>query len=152
MIAKELTRYMNHHVTLHLSESKANQLRLHDPILNGKVTNVSNEGIVFSVKSTTHILLAHDILDIRVRRGRVVTRMVRVFGPRDDVRQHLADRHGTSMVMLRSLSPEVALAYHQRIDHSDLGHRHGDKPGTRAIDPNLASQAMEQLDEMEMEE
>lgn len=152
MKAQELTRYMNHHVTLHLTDSKVTQLKLDSPIISGKVTNVSPEGIVFSVKSTTHIILARDIFDIRIRRGRVVTRMVRVFGPRDDVRQHLADRHGTSMVMLRSLSPEVALAYHERLDHSDLGHRHGDKPGTRAIDPNLASQAMEQLDEMEMEE
>ena len=149
MNASELTRYMNHFVTLHLSEERATQLRLHDPILNGKVTNVSPQGIVFSVKSTAHIIMAHDILGIRVKRGRVVTRMVRVFTPQDDVRQHLADRHGTSMVMLRSLSSEVALAYHARIDHTDLGHRHGTKPGTRAIDPTEASRAMEQLDEME---
>lgn len=152
MKAAELTRYMNHFVTLRLDERRAGQLKLDDPVLNGKVTNVSSEGIVFSVKSTTHILLAQDILDIRVKRGRVVTRMVREFTERDDVRQHLADRHGTSMVMLRSLSPEVALAYHAKIDHSDLGHRHGPKPGTRAVDADGASRAMEQLDEMELDE
>lgn len=137
MEAKELTRYMNHFVTIHLSSERANQLRMHDPILVGKVTNVSPSGIVFSVKSTTHIFMAQDILEIRLRRGRVVVRVVRDFTSQDDVRQHLADRHGTSMVMLRSLSAEVALAYHARIDHSDLGHRHGPE------------RVMEQLDEME---
>ena len=140
MKANELTRYMNHFVTLRLSEARASQLRLHESqILVGKVTNVSPQGIVFSVKSTAHIILAQDILEIRVKRGRVVTRMVRAFTPQDDVRQHLADRHGTSMVMLRSLPPEVALAYHARIDHSDLGHRH----------PADASRVMSQLDEIE---
>lgn len=127
MKADELTRYMNHVVTLRLAEAKAGQLRLDDPVLSGKVTNVSPVGIVFNAKSTTHILAAHDILEIRIKRGRVVTRVVREFTSEDDVRQHLADRHGTSMVMLRSLSPEVALTYHARIDHSDLGHRHGSK-------------------------
>ncbi len=136
----ELNRYMNHFVTLRLTEARAEQLRLEDPVLSGRVTNVSPSGLVFSVKSTTHIFMAPEILEIRLRRGRVVVRVVRDFTGQDDVRQHLADRHGTSIVMLRSLTAEVALAYHAKIDHSDLGHRHADP-----------ARIMEQLDEMEEE-
>lgn len=152
MKTMDLNRYMNHQVAVHLTEGKARELKADDCVVTGKVTKVSNSGIILSARSTTTILLAEDITDIRIRRGRVVVRMVRVFSDRDDVRQHLADRHGLWIGLLRSLSPEAAHAYHEKIDHADLGHKHGDKPGTQVVDPDQANRAMEALDEMELED
>ncbi len=148
----ELNRYMNHQVAVHLTREKASELRAEDCVVTGKVTKVSSSGIILSARSTTIILMAEDITDIRIRRGRVVVRMVRIFTDRDDVRQHLADRHGLWVGMLRTLTPEAAHAYHEKIDHSDLGHKHGEKPGTQVVDPDQANRAMEVLDEMELED
>ncbi len=152
MNPKDLYRYMNHQVTVILKPEAAKRLRVEGGSLTGKVTNVSESGIVLSARSTAAIIDASDIQDVRIRRGRVVVRMVRIFTGRDDVRQHLADRHGVWVQLLRTLTPEAAHLYHERIDHTDLGHRHGDKPGTQVIDTNAANKAMEELDEMELED
>lgn len=149
MSTLELQRFMNHVVTITLSDSRAAELKLEEPKLSGKVTNVSPRGIVLSAKSSATIVLVADIVNIRLKRDRVVSRMVRIFGSQDDVRQHLADRHGTSMSLLRTLSPEVALQYHDKINHSDLGHQHGDKVGTRTVDEVTAERIMNRLDEMD---
>lgn len=149
MESLQLHRYMNHIVTITLSEGKAAELKLDEPRISGKVTNVSPRGLVLAAKSSATIIMADDILEVRLKRDRVITRMVRVFGPQDDVRQHLADRHGTFVSLLRSLSHEIALSYHNKIDHRDLGHQHGERPGTRAVNETEARFAMRQLDELE---
>lgn len=149
MSTLELYRYMNHVVTVMLSENRAAELKLDEPKLSGKVTSVSPRGIVLSARSTAIIILASDILGVRLKRDRVVTRMVRLFDDNDDPRQHLADRHGTSVTLLRTLAPETALKYHDKIDHTDLGHQHGNRPGIRTVNEGVADRIMERLDGME---
>lgn len=149
MSALELQRYINHVVTITLSETRAAELRVEDCRISGKVTDVSPRGLVLAAKSAATIILEADILDIRLKRDRVIARMVRTYGPRDDVRQHLADRHGTSMSLLRTLDPAVALVYHDKLDHKDLGHQHGPRPGTRTVNEDAAQSIMRQLDELE---
>lgn len=150
---QELSRYINHQVTVRLTPEGSRLLRVSDSHLMGKVTNVSSNGIVLSARSTSSILAADVIEDIEIRRGRtrVVVRMVRIFSDREDVRQHLADRHGVWVGLLRSLTPEAAYSYHEKIDHTDLGHHHGDKPGTQVVDADAAERAMEELDEMHLD-
>lgn len=41
-----------------------------------------------------------------------------------DARQHLADRHGTSLEWVNTATPEQALEYHGTLNHEDLGHTH----------------------------
>lgn len=152
MNSKELARYMNHQIQVKLTPAAALRLRAESGSLTGRVTNVSKDGIVLSARSTVTIIAADEIDEVRIRRGRVVVRMVRVFSDRDDVRQHLADRHGVWVGLLRSLTPDSAHIYHEKIDHSDLGHQHGERtPGTQVVDPVAANEAMEQLDEMELD-
>lgn len=149
MEALELYQFINHVVTVRLSLAKAAELKLDEPRISGKVTEASPTGLVLAAKSTATILRTGDILGIRLKRDRVITRVLRIFTEDDDVRQHLADRHGAWMSLLRTLSPEAALAYHNKIDHSDLGHQHGLKPGTHLINGYAAEHTMRQLDEME---
>jgi hypothetical protein len=57
----------------------------------------------------------------------------------DDVRQHLADRHGVAVTWLNAAAPQQAFDYHADIDHSDLAHTHGSAAqrladGTQAAD------------------
>lgn len=46
-------------------------------------------------------------------------------------RRHLADFHGFSLSTLNGMSDEAALALHDEIDHSDLGHNHDLDEGAR---------------------
>ena len=147
--ASELYQFINHNVTVTLSDFKAAELNLADPNIAGKVVDVSDKGIVLSAKNAAIILSRQDILNLRFRRQRVVSRMVRIFGRQDDVRQHLADRHGTWISLLRTLNPEAALRYHEKIDHKDLGHQHSNKVGTRAVNEDVANRTINQLDEIE---
>ena len=41
-----------------------------------------------------------------------------------NVRQHLADRHGLKLEEVNRMSEEEAVKYHDKLDHSILGHRH----------------------------
>lgn len=43
-------------------------------------------------------------------------------------RQHLADYHAATLTEVNSMTEESAFSAHQAIDHSDLGHIHGEKP------------------------
>jgi hypothetical protein len=45
----------------------------------------------------------------------------------DSARAHLADRHGLTLTEVNALPPQGALELHEKMDHTDLGHRHGVK-------------------------
>lgn len=49
----------------------------------------------------------------------------------DAVRQHLIDKHGFSLTLINSADENRAMKIHADIDHSDLGHAHGE-PKTEA--------------------
>lgn len=44
--------------------------------------------------------------------------------PEGQMRRHLAMYHGTSLKWCRENTEEAAVAFHNSIDHSDVGHRH----------------------------
>lgn len=43
-------------------------------------------------------------------------------------RAHLAQAHGFTLSSVNSMTEEVAFEQHKGVDHSDLGHQHGEKP------------------------
>jgi hypothetical protein len=62
------------------------------------------------------------------------------------MRQHLADKHGTSLQWCKSATEQQAVDFHKTIDHSDLGHNHEakDKPAderTEALSDEAGEQA-----------
>lgn len=124
--------------------------------VNGKLLAVSPNGLVIQNKTGTEIIGLADLLDIEetpkqlslhiVRRwvkpvtpgsatGTVIKRWVEEEAM-PSVRQHLADRHGVPLDLIKAATPEAALMLHDGIDHKLLGHEHGVKPpGTRGRKP-----------------
>lgn len=45
----------------------------------------------------------------------------------DTVRQHLLDKHSFSLALINTADEKRAIEIHDAIDHTDLGHAHGDK-------------------------
>lgn len=48
-----------------------------------------------------------------------------------NVRQHLLDRHGMPFSFIKAMDDTQAFEAHDKINHSDLGHAHGEKPQRR---------------------
>lgn len=124
--------------------------------ITGKLLAATSKGIVVQTRSNTEIIELSALLDVEeaakrptlhiVRRwiktvtlgtptGVVVKRWIEEAAM-PSVRQHLTDRHGVPLDLIKALSPEAAMTMHQGIDHSLLGHEHGTKPpGKRGRKP-----------------
>lgn len=115
----------------------------------GKVVTAGRAGIALRSRGNTIIIEAKDIIDIeetkRNRKPRIVRRVIRPFSRTDFIRQHLADRHGIPVSLLKEIDEETAHDMHEKTDHSDLGHYHGDR--ARAV-----AAAMQRLDEADEDE
>lgn len=137
----DLQRFLNHLVIVETVVDNESET------VTGKVLRVGNDSILLSRRSVTEIILVTHITEIRIKRTRVVVRLLRELTKADDIRQHLADRHAVFISVLRMISPDTAMKMHDRIDHRDLGHKHG--PGVGAVLPDAedALQAMEDLGE-----
>lgn len=81
------------------------------------------------------LIMAVDIIDIDLqpRSRRLVKRWIDAMSD-DHVRQHLADRHGVPLDLLRPISDKDAAKMHNAKNHETLGHGHGVKP-TRSERP-----------------
>lgn len=99
----------------------------------GKVVRADERGLVLETRHGTVIIDASRILDCDVTLRSSVRRLMRRW-LRDAtpaiVRQHLLDRHGMpyDLVSAKAMDNEAFFEMHQRIDHSGLGHQHGEKP------------------------
>lgn len=51
------------------------------------------------------------------------------------MRSHLADRHGTSLKWCRENTEEAAVAFHNSLDHADIGHIHVEEKPAEAAAP-----------------
>lgn len=90
---------------------------------------VANEkGLIFRPKgrSRSSLVEAADIVSVEfaptTSKTLEASRVLPVQPGR--VRQHLLDRHGWSLTAVNGLSEDEAIERHNKIDHSDLGHRH----------------------------
>lgn len=97
----------------------------------GKCVASGEKGLVLQVKGRTLIFEAKDILDVEVigkrRNSRVSIRWIDKID-QTIVRQHLLDRHGLPLAIVRGLSSTDAMRMHDAVDHEKLGHRHGVRP------------------------
>jgi hypothetical protein len=118
--------------------------------LEGKVAVVSDAGLALKMRSSTRIIDINRILGFeeqaRPKRKRVIKRYVRKIDEESDARQHLADRHGVLVSVLNAVDSETAREMHDKINHLDLGHQHGDKPQRGNVDTDTATQRLEDLD------
>lgn len=100
----------------------------------GKVMAASAIGIVFKAKgsSATKLIEAKDIEDIAEVVAGPKKLKSRVIPQVHDAknREHLIERHGYKVSEIEKLSEEDAKAFHDSLDHSDLGHSH--RPLTEA--------------------
>lgn len=96
--------------------------------IEGKIEAASEAGIAFKPKgkSSLDLLEPNKIEELQVapEKPKAVTRKKLKPIELGQARQHLADRHGISMEWLKNNTEEAAFAYHEQLDHADLGHKH----------------------------
>lgn len=51
-----------------------------------------------------------------------------------NARQHLISAHGYKVSEIDKMTEQAAFDFHKTLDHSDLGHQHGEKPAAAADD------------------
>lgn len=98
----------------------------------GKLLAVNASGIVLKTMGATgRIIPLELIIDIDVPDRPTVKRLIKRWRrviTSEDVRQHLIDHHAKKIDQVAMLTPDEALAMHEKIDHELLGHGHGVKP------------------------
>lgn len=94
----------------------------------GTVSGASPAGLAFKQKGKRDVSLVEpdDIEDIRlapVKPKKMVQKKVDVI-KEGNVRQHLVDRHGSTLEEGNELTEDQAVAMHDSTEHKGLGHRH----------------------------
>lgn len=99
----------------------------------GKVVAATEDGLAIQTRTSVVMIQAKHILDVeeltRTIPRRLVRRWIRDATP-ESVKQHLLDRHGLPFALIqpKEMTAEMLIIMHNKIDHSKLGHNHGDKP------------------------
>lgn len=89
-------------------------------------------GLLFKPKgkSTLDIVGVDDIEQIVLIPEPIKALKARYIKDADEegVRAHLIASHGVTLTVVNSMTDKAALEWHATIDHTDLGHIHGEKP------------------------
>lgn len=110
-----------------LTDKKVNVV-IEGTTVEGTVLAASDIGIVFKPKGASKgsIVPAAKLGDIeevvagpKKLRGRTIPQV-----HDGKYREHLIERHGYKITEIQAMSEDEAKAFHQSIDHSDLGHKH----------------------------
>jgi len=106
----------------------------------GKCLVATSSGLVVQTKSKSELLEMGRVIDIDVIElvRRLSVRWLDHVSPAA-VRQHLLDRHGLRFDLLKVMDVETAVKLHDGIDHTALGHRHGEKEKRAAGRPKKES-------------
>jgi hypothetical protein len=121
--AEELNKFLDKKVVLHtINEDKSIEER------EGKVEAASAHGIAFKEKGKSSVDL-YEVAQIEeIQAAPEAPKKIRQkkLKPVEEgqVRQHLVDRHGMPVSKANELDEKAATELHDRIDHSDLGHKH----------------------------
>ena len=116
-------------------------------VVTGKLIVVTPLAIVVQQRHDTTMIQLSDLLEFQevIKFTTKETLIIRELAgmSKEGARQHLLDRHGMVADKVRSMTEEEALAFHDRIDHTKLGHVHGarerGRPGRKpkkALDTN----------------
>lgn len=120
--------------------------------LEGRVVALHDSEFALGQRSGPVIIRLADVIGeieeiVKQRKKRVVKRYVRVMGPDENVKQHLADRHAIFVDLLNVIPDDDARAMHSRIAHDNLGHIHGERPSRPTVSPGEAAIRLEELEE-----
>lgn len=101
--------------------------------IEGKVEAASELGILIKPKGRNDLTLieAGDLLDVLAppeQERRLAVKYIKKDIEPGQMRRHLLDRHGLSISYVNGISESDAITYHDGVDHSDLGHQHGERP------------------------
>lgn len=122
--ATELEGYLNKKVVLHTIDAESGELVERE----GKIDAASPHGIAFKEKGKASV----DLYEV----DQIEEIAPLVEGPKKirqkklkpveagSVRQHLVDRHGMPLDRANDIDEAQAVELHDRIDHTNLGHRH----------------------------
>lgn len=113
--------------------------------LTGKIDGASEFGVAFKEKGKRDVVLVEpkDIEEIDVAAVKPKSLPQKKLKPIDNkaVRQHLLDRHGYGRKHVNAMSDEDAVAEHDSVDHTDLGHRHMTPEELAKADEKKASES-----------
>lgn len=103
----------------------------HDTVT-GRIETISDTAVIIRTRAGSEVVTNARIVDLPVvlpprRNSKVIVRTLRPL--ETTVRQHLVDRHGLVVDLANALTEDQAVAYHNRIDHGNLGHRHEETKG-----------------------
>lgn len=123
----------------------------------GRVIEATVKGLVVQTRTGVVIIMTQHILDVEEVKKNPTKRLVKRWireSTLESVKQHLLDRHGWpfDLVSEKAMPTDMLLHRHDLIDHSNLGHGHGDKPAsTRGRKPKadvVPGQRVDEPDEM----
>lgn len=96
------------------------------------VVTAANEGIALVIKPTGKTMMKL-IKAKNIEQIIAAPSTLRIFKQKeirpaglDTVRQHLLDRHGVQLSWINGVDEAKALAFHEDLDHSNLGHAHAE--------------------------
>lgn len=93
--------------------------------ITGRCLVAAATGLVIQTKSRSEIINMDDVIDIILeQKARRLSRRKLGVIPDDAVRQHLLDRHGMPLDLVKKLDVAAAVEIHSKVDHSKLGHVH----------------------------
>jgi hypothetical protein len=119
----ELERFVNKNVILHVKQED-NSLRE----VEGKVEAASAAGMAFKEKgkSKLDLVMPEQIEEITLAPTKPKSVLQKKLKPIEEAqaRQHLVDRHGVPLSWAKENTDQDAFAYHESLDHSNLGHKH----------------------------
>ena len=118
-----LAPYFRKHVQLNVMRADGDD---HE-VVTGRIENISDQAIIIRTRGGSEVITNAWILDTPTvvpprKNSKVVIRKLRKL--ETTVRQHLVDRHGLAVDLANALTEEQAVTYHDRVNHSNLGHRH----------------------------
>lgn len=121
--AEELAQFLNKKVIFHTINADGSVTERE-----GKVEAASAFGVFFKEKgkSSGDLYEPKDIEEIMLvpEAPKKIRQKKMKLVEEGQVRQHLVDRHGMPVSKANELTEEQAVELHNRIDHTDLGHRH----------------------------
>lgn len=93
--------------------------------IEGNVRSADTTGIVLLAKEGPSIITISEMIDIYETDAPrpLVRRKLRHIGARQ-ARQHLLDRHGMALDLIRATTAATAFILHEALNHSNLGHQH----------------------------
>jgi hypothetical protein len=116
-------------------------------VLEGTIEAGSTVGVVLKEKGqrSTKLIEAKDIQslgEVEAAPKKLKARTLPLV-TEGKVREHLIERHGLKVSEIDALTEEQAKAFHDTVDHSDLGHKHRAKTEAELAIEQAAADASE---------